>query len=129
MLDELTTEVADAAAGDEVALAALYHASIEDLTSFVRRRGVDDPEGTAHAAFERTVRKLPEFETATVPVFRAYLYRTARNLIIDEGRRHSVRPKLVLGSGARLARQPAAEQPIDAAVADDGLVADLDDDF
>jgi len=89
----LSAELRRAAAGDDDAVAELHRLFFAPLARFMARGAVEDPEGLANTAFERTVRKLPDFADYSERAFRAYLYRTARNLIIDESRRVAVRPQ------------------------------------
>jgi len=125
MLDQLDEHLGAAAAGDSQATETLYHAFIGDLTAFARQQRAVDPEATAHTAFERTMRKLPDFETRSVPTFRAYLRKTARNLTIDEARRNKARPKLARGHDQVITDLADPAPPFEDYLADSELLNEL----
>lgn len=122
---DLDAQLREAAAGDDAAIASVYRTSIDELVAFVRRRSAHDAELIADTAFMRTIRKVPELDEPTTPVFRAYLFRTARNLMIDEARREGRRPKLADATPKVLTQEQDPAPSPEAQVVDDALVKEL----
>lgn len=77
----------------EPTITALYHETSGELTGYLRKRfgdGPPDPEDIAHEAFT----KLAEHKDLSgIKHLRAFLWRTARNLMLDFKRRAEVRTK------------------------------------
>jgi len=72
------------------AVAELYRLHFTGLAAFIRRKfgaGPPEPEDAAQAAFER-IMALPDLAAVENP--KAFLYRCARNYVIDFRRRQSV---------------------------------------
>lgn len=82
-------QIARAKRGDPQAMGALYDRHHLPIFRFIRSRLNDQAlaEDLTGEVFTRMVRHLPGYQPEGVP-FRAWLYRIARNLIIDHHRRH-----------------------------------------
>jgi RNA polymerase sigma-70 factor (ECF subfamily) len=81
-------QIARAKRGDPQAMGALYDHHHLPIFRFIRSRVRDQAlaEDLTGEVFTRMVRHLPGYQVEGVP-FRAWLYRIARNLIIDHHRR------------------------------------------
>lgn len=88
MMDD-TRLVQRAQQGDLQAIGALYDQHQDHIFRFVWSRTYDQAlaEDLTGDVFIRMVTHLPQYQIGTVP-FRAWLYRIARNLIIDYQRQH-----------------------------------------
>ena len=78
---------------DQPSLALLYRRHWREICSYVRRRfgaGPPEPEDVAQAAFLRLSARS-DLDTLENP--RAFLYRVAHNLAIEERRRHDARDR------------------------------------
>jgi RNA polymerase sigma factor (sigma-70 family) len=64
------------------------------LLGFLVARGADDPDGAANEVLVRVFRRIGGFTGGRVQ-FRAWVFRIARNALIDEHRRRSSRPTAV----------------------------------
>lgn len=81
--------------GSDAALVARHH---EPLTAYVRSL-VDSPPLAADIVQETWVRAIPSLRTGTVENTRAFLYRVARNLIIDAAREQRKWTRYVVDGG------------------------------
>ncbi len=113
-----------------------------DLANYARRRGATDPEGLANEVFLRFFTRSPELAFGNRAMVRAYLFRTARNLVSDEYRRRAARPNELLasvsGSDEHRAEVPGAlhspalaesfEHRVDDGLQIDELLSELDAD-
>jgi RNA polymerase sigma-70 factor (ECF subfamily) len=109
--------VAYAAGGDAVAFAALYDHFAPRVRRFLRRQ-TDDPdraEDLLQQVFLKMVESLPRYRPTGAP-FGAWVFRVARNLVIDDRRtRHPTAPLEIAED-----RAAAGVDPLDAAIrADD----------
>ncbi|HEX6419740.1 MAG TPA: sigma-70 family RNA polymerase sigma factor [Acidimicrobiales bacterium] len=64
------------------------------LLGFLTARGADDPHGTANEVLVRAFRRIDTFAGGAAQ-FRAWVFRIARNALVDEHRRRSSRPVAV----------------------------------
>ncbi len=90
-LDDL---LASARAGEGWAFDELFRRWNPRVTGFVRARGVQDVEVVVNDVFLNAFRALPSFE-GDGDAFRSWLFRIARNRVIDEIRREARRPSTV----------------------------------
>ena len=91
---EIESLVERARRGDHLAFTALYDAYAERLYRFVRFRVGDDldAEDLVQRVFLKVVEALPRYEQRGAP-FAAWLFRLARNAVIDHVRtRHPAEP-------------------------------------
>jgi RNA polymerase sigma factor (sigma-70 family) len=94
---------------DAPLLAQLYRSHWAELTAYVRRTfgaGPPDPEDIAQGAFAR----FAALQGAEVANPRAFLYRTAHNIVMDHRRRDAVRARL----SAEVALLDAGDAPANA---------------
>lgn len=93
--------VLDAAGrGDGRAFAQLYTILNRRVHAFGRARGAADPEGLVNEVFLRVFTSLSTFE-GTEAQFTAWVFKIARNQLIDESRRRQRRPvEIAADSGA-----------------------------
>lgn len=80
--------------GDPTGFDALMRALERPLAGFLRARGAGDAEGLVNEVLVRVFSGIGDFE-GNAPQFRAWVYRIARNLLIDERRRAGRRPDAV----------------------------------
>ena len=100
---------ADVAWGRDETLANLYRRHLSELTRYIARTfgaGPPDPEDVAQAAFAQFA-ALENPQAVENP--RAFLYRSARNLVVDHHRRDVVRSRFARGQ----APAPEAESSDD----------------
>jgi RNA polymerase sigma-70 factor (ECF subfamily) len=71
----------------------LFHELAGPVAAFSARQGADDPDGVANTALFEAYKGLPMFE-GDYRAFRAFVFRIARNRIIDDYRKRSRRPQL-----------------------------------
>lgn len=64
------------------------------ISAFAASRGSEDPDGTANIVLYAAFSRLGDF-TGTYENFRAYVYRIARNQLVDEHRKRQRRPDYV----------------------------------
>lgn len=86
----------ETAAFDSIGLGVLYARHRDEIVRFLRRNfgaGPPDPDDVVQQAFERYA--IASAHTGDVQNPRAFLFRTARNLAIDERRRLTVRSDFV----------------------------------
>jgi RNA polymerase sigma factor (sigma-70 family) len=103
----VATPLAEVARRREEPLAELYRRHLSELTRYIARTfgaGPPDPEDVAQAAFAQFA-ALENPQAVENP--RAFLYRSARNLVVDHHRRDVVR--------GRFAREQAPASEVDAA--------------
>lgn len=82
------------------------------LLGFVTARGAEDPEGTANEVLVRVFRRIDRFEGGRVQ-FRAWVFRIARNVLVDEHRRRESRPRAVPASPETLSEAITVEDGLD----------------
>lgn len=80
--------------GNEAGFGVLYDELNQKLTSFAARRGATDPEETANAVLFSAFRGLATFEGGFAE-FRSFVYKIARNRLIDDYRRRDRQLKTV----------------------------------
>lgn len=80
-----------AKAGADWAWRILYQAFGRPLVAFLRAKGAPDPEDVAGEVFLQVVRDIRSFDGG-LGEFRGWLYRIARNRLIDDARRRGARP-------------------------------------
>lgn len=80
------------------------------LVGFVRARGAEDWEGLANDVLVRAFRQIDQFEGGAVQ-FRAWVFRIARNALIDERRRRGRRVEAVPTVPHDLPEGPADADP------------------
>lgn len=84
-----------ARAGEPWALRQVFAALGPRVTGYLRAQGVDDPDDLANEVFLRAFRGLARFE-GDEERFRSWVFTIAHNVLIDERRRESRRPTVVL---------------------------------
>lgn len=77
--------------GDGQAFGMLYETLNRRLHAFARVRGAADPEGLVNDVFLQVFTGLPSFR-GNEAQFKAWVFRIARNKLIDESRRRRRRP-------------------------------------
>lgn len=82
--------------GDGAAFETLFRRFNRPVAAFAAARRASDPEGVVNEVFIRVFRNLPTFEGSEAQ-FSAWIFRIARNLVIDEVRRQSRRIDEVSG--------------------------------
>lgn len=80
-----------ARSGDGRAFAELYDRFHRPVHAFARSRGTPDPEGLVNDVFHSAFRAISDFEGGPGN-FRSWVFRIARNKLIDEARRNARRP-------------------------------------
>ena len=90
--DDLT--LAAARRGDPRALRTLHDSLAAAVLGYARGNGVDDPDALANEALYRGLRDLAGFEGGG-RAFRSFVFTIAHNLIVDDHRRRSRRPRTV----------------------------------
>jgi RNA polymerase sigma-70 factor (ECF subfamily) len=97
MTDEhlVTRLVARAQAGDVEAVGALYDHYVERIFRFVRFRLGNqlDAEDVSQRVFLQMIEALPRYRSRGIP-FGGWLFRVARNAVIDHGRTHRLHEPL-----------------------------------
>ncbi len=81
----------EARAGDAAGFEWLYEELNQRVHSFVRLRGCADPEGLVNDVFLQVFMNIGRFD-GSEPQFKAWVFRIARNKLIDEYRQLSRRP-------------------------------------
>jgi RNA polymerase sigma factor (sigma-70 family) len=94
--------------GDGRAFEQLYKALNRRVAAFSRVRGADDPEGVVNAVFLQVFTGLGGFE-GSEPQFKAWVFRIARNKLIDEARRRERRPEEVAPNDEAMAAIQASD--------------------
>lgn len=79
-----------ARSGGDWAWRDLYRSLAPAVARYLRARGVPDAEDVVGETFVRVVRTIGSFD-GPEPAFRAWVFRIARNLAIDEARKRSHR--------------------------------------
>ncbi|MCL4078482.1 sigma-70 family RNA polymerase sigma factor [Coriobacteriia bacterium Es71-Z0120] len=95
--------------GDARAFARLYDAYFERIFGFVRTRvsDLEDAKDLTATVFMRAWEALPSYDLRGVP-FAAWLFRIARNAIIDEYRRTARGPQQVWEDDAQAVADPVS---------------------
>jgi RNA polymerase sigma factor (sigma-70 family) len=84
----------EAQAGQPGAFDELVRWIERPLVAFLDARGADDPHGMANDVLVRVFRGITAFQGGRVQ-FRAWVFRIARNMLVDEHRYLSRRPDMV----------------------------------
>jgi RNA polymerase sigma factor (sigma-70 family) len=90
---DIAMGMADVSGRPETPLADLYRKHLSELTRYITRTfgaGPPDPEDVVHEAFAQFA-ALEDPQAVENP--RAFLYRSAHNLVVDHHRRHVVRSR------------------------------------
>lgn len=100
--------------GDAAAFEILFRRFNRSVASFASARHAVDPEGVVNETFVRVFRALPTFE-GNEAQFSGWIFRIARNLIIDDVRRQGCRvdemPSAALSTPSTADRPDAPTQP------------------
>lgn len=88
--DDFGRVVASARTGDGQAFAQLYESMNRRVFAFVSYRGAIDPEGMVNDVFLKVFTKLDTFDGNEIQ-FMAWVFKIARNTLIDESRSRSRR--------------------------------------
>lgn len=83
--------------GDGPAFETLYRSLNRRVVSFARARRAPDPEGLVNDVFVRVFSNLSDFE-GNEEQFNGWVFRIARNVLIDGARQRARRVEEVLGS-------------------------------
>lgn len=83
--------LAAAQGGDADSFEQLYRERYQRVLAFARVRGAPDPEGLAQEVFLSVYRRLAAFQ-GNEPQFNAWVFRIARNKLIDDARSRARRP-------------------------------------
>ncbi len=78
--------------GDPLGYNQLFHAHADAIRGFGRLRGAPDPDELANTVLFDAFRGLPNF-TGNASDFRSWVFRIARNKIVDAHRAAAVRPR------------------------------------
>lgn len=89
--DDFARVLASAKAGDGLAFAQLYESMNRRVAAFLAYRGVTDPDGMVSDVFLKVFTKLDTFDGNEIQ-FAAWIFKIARNTLIDEARFKSRRP-------------------------------------
>lgn len=89
--DDFGQVLASAKGGDGHAFAQLYESMNRRVFAFVSYRGAADPEGMVNDVFLKVFTKLDTFDGNEIR-FAAWVFKIARNTLIDESRFKSRRP-------------------------------------
>ncbi len=98
--------IASAQEGDPAAFDSLVRALEGPLAGFLRARGASDPEGLTNEVLVRVFSGIAEFE-GNAPQFRAWVFRIARNLLVDERRKTGRRPDTVATAPDQIPEPPS----------------------
>jgi len=109
--------------GDGRAFGLIYEALNRRVHAFARVRGAADPEGLVNDVFLRVFTGLPSFHGGEAQ-FNAWVFRIARNKMIDEARKQQRRP-VEVAQEPTLAIVPVASDNVEADVAERLATADL----
>ena len=90
--DSRTDLLARLRRGDESAWSALYDSLAGDIRAYVARIGAASPDDVLGETMVQVVRSLSSFDGTTAEL-RPWVFRIARNRVIDAGRRQSRRPR------------------------------------
>jgi RNA polymerase sigma-70 factor, ECF subfamily len=93
--------------GDDDAWARFYDAVAGDVRTYVARIGAVSPDDTLGETMVQVVRSLSGFRGTSADL-RPWVFRIARNRVIDDGRRRSRRPTLTALSDAN---EPTVDGP------------------
>ncbi len=110
--------------GERRAFERLYEQMNPRVHAFARARGAADPEGLVNEVFLQVFTALDRFE-GSEPEFKAWVFRIARNKLIDEGRRAARRPSEVPEDPDHAARRRAADDVEDAVIGKLGTASAL----
>lgn len=88
--DDFDGLVASARSGDGRAFGQLYESMNRRVLAFVTYRGAVDPEATVNEVFLKAFTRLDSFDGNEIQ-FTAWIFRIARNTLIDESRARSRR--------------------------------------
>jgi RNA polymerase sigma factor (sigma-70 family) len=93
--------------GDPAAFEEIVQGLEKPLLGFARAHGASDPDGTVNEVLLRVFRGILAFDGGPAQ-FRAWVYKIARNLLVDERRAASRRPDAYPTEPARLVEQRTA---------------------
>lgn len=93
--DELAQHLLKARNGNADAWTTLCEYFAPRLSSFVRGKGADDPDGMASVVLVTVMCRLTDIEQPGIEAFRAYMFRAARNAVLNERRSNARRPTFV----------------------------------
>jgi RNA polymerase sigma-70 factor (ECF subfamily) len=114
--------------GDAQAFEQIYVALSGKVLAFARVRGASDPEGLANEVFLQVFLGLGRFDGSEGQL-RAWVFRIARNKLIDESRRRWRRPVEVAADHDEMTAAPSRPDLVDSEVlgriATDSLIARL----
>ena len=82
--------IRESALGDELAITELVQEMAPEFLAFVAKRSHCDPEYIVNEVLANVLRRLPDLDIPSENEFRAYVYRSLRNRLADEGRRAAV---------------------------------------
>lgn len=110
--DGFDERLARAQADDPRAFDELVRWLERPLLGFLRARGAEDAEGTANEVLVRVFGSIRGFEGGQVQ-FRAWVFRIARNVLIDERRYRARRPQMTPTVHDELPQPVATDDPLD----------------
>lgn len=82
----------EARAGSDDAWARIYRGLAPGVLGYLRARGAPDPEDLLGEVFLQVVRDVSRFD-GSGPAFKAWVFKIARNRLVDDGRARSRRPE------------------------------------
>ena len=106
--DEVLSAARD---GDGQAFEQIFVALSGKVSAFARVRGASDPEGLVNDVFLQVFLSLRGFDGSELR-FRAWVFRIARNKLIDESRRNQRRPVEVAADDDEIAGTPSRSDPV-----------------
>lgn len=113
--------------GDAQAFEQIFVVLSGKVLVFARVRGASDPEGLVNEVFLQVFLGLGDFDGSEVQ-FRAWMFRIARNKLVDESRRRQRRP-VEVADDDQLAAAPSRPDLVDSGamerIATDSLVSRL----
>jgi RNA polymerase sigma-70 factor (ECF subfamily) len=126
--DGVDRAVARLQAGDRSGMEILYVVFFEGVWTYanVALGDAHAAEDIAQLTFERAYRSIDRYQPVAGVPFRAWLFRIARNAVIDAGRRKSsipLDPASIAGHEEQLMGPPAAEPTYEPARAEGALTA------
>lgn len=95
MIDEVSFRevLTSAKTGDGLAFEKLYRSMNRRVLGFVAARGASDPEGLVNDVFLKVFTNISSFAGNEIQ-FSAWVFKIARNTLIDEGRRQKRQPEV-----------------------------------
>jgi len=114
--------LADARAGDAWACTRIFEWLGRPVAAYLRGAGVEDPDGAANEVFLRVFGGLDRFD-GTEGRFRSWVFAIAHNLVIDDRRRRSRRPRQAVLDGDVGPATPGADEEALVVLGDERLRA------